>query len=277
MKRPAAAIGLILIGIMSVSIAGCGKSNLFSWAHNAGDKKDDKALSSDAYVALQNKDYAKALEYYQEMLKNDPTNSEAIYGYSAAKLADAGIDLGGLVANLVRNQNASSISGLSPSIAQAANASYTPAFAANILPDSILNNLPAIKVAINAVLADDKLKKIIKGEADGKISPTNADVNLNLAFCLVLRAAITVQESGAITIGSDYKITVNTIDVGVANTAGRDIASAAKRLEVVVRALNLASDGTIANIKKDVNDLYVDLQAKISGLTVDINHDYYLD
>lgn len=260
---------------MLVGGMGCGKSNLFSWAHNPGDSTNTSALASDADIALQNKDYAKALEYYQEILKNDPRNSEAIYGYAAAKLAESGLDIGSLVANLIKNQSTSN-SSVALCLAQAARSS---SFSGNILPDTLLikSNRDKLLAAINASLANDKLKKIIKGEGDGSINPTNADLNLNVAFCLVLRAAITVYDSGSITIGTDYKITVNSVDLVTATSASQDIASAFKRLEVVVKALNLASDATIAKIKTDVNALYDDFKSKIPGLNVDIDHDYYLD
>jgi tetratricopeptide (TPR) repeat protein len=263
---------LAVVGVCLVLLCGCGKANIFSWAHQSGSSSDSQALSSDAYTALRDKDYTKALEYYQKILEQDPESAEAIYGYAAAELANAGIDIAGLVANLVKET--APTRNLAPSIAYASNAFPSPT---NILPDNILNNLQKTKEALDRVMDNGRLPKIVRGQADGKIDPENPDVNLNLAFCLVLRAAILVQQSGAITLNSDYSVTINTVDMNVANEAGKDIVSAYHRLLIVYEKLNLGSDSTITRIKDDVNTLFSDLKSKVPGITVDINHDYLLD
>jgi tetratricopeptide (TPR) repeat protein len=270
MKRQ---LSLVLLGIALVAFTGCGKNNIFSWAHSAGSNSDSQALSSDAYSALQNKDFAKALEYYSKILESDPNNSEAIYGYSAAKLADSGIDIASLIANFVRQSNSAPYNHLAPSIASAANTTVSPS---SLLPQNIITNRVAILRAVNDVLSSKHLAKIIKGMADGKIDPDNTDVNLNIAFCLVLRAAINAYDSGAITFSDDYTVTAVNPNVAAADEIGRDLASAYQRFLKVAVKLKLSSSSGINSIKEDINKLFNQLVAK-TGTTVDINHDYILD
>jgi hypothetical protein len=251
---------------------GCSKGNIFGWAHSAGSNTSSQALSSDAYAALKNKDYAKALEYYNQILANDPKNSEAIYGYSVATLAGSGLDISSIVASILAQQSGSAAPGLSEAIAYG---SGSPA-ATNLLPSSILHKLFAMETAVNSVLAGDKLKKILKGQADGGISPDNADLNLNVAMCLIIRAAITACKDNKIILNSNYSVTVNSQDALTANSCGQDIASAFQRLKIVVRTQNLASDSTIAKIQSDVNNLFGQLSLNLTGFTVNINTDYYL-
>jgi len=268
-------LSVLLLSAVLFTTFGCGKNNIFSWAHSAGSSSGISALSTDASQALQNKDFAKALEYYSKILDSDPNNSEAIYGYSAAKLADSGMDISSLVANLVRQNNSPAYNRLAPAIAFAASSS--PSSTATLLPDKIITNRVKIRAAVDDVLNSKHLLKIIKGMADGKINPDSADVNLNIAFCLVLRAGLKVYDSGSIQLNDDYSVTVNSQNMSVANDAGKDIASAYNRIQIVVTKLNLANDSSIANIKSDVNKLFADLKSKITGFSVNIDHDYLLD
>jgi tetratricopeptide (TPR) repeat protein len=258
---------------MLVALAGCGKDNIFSWAHKAGGNSSTNALLSDANTALTNKDYDKALEYYLKIIESDPENAEAIYGYSAATLADAGLDIASLISNLIKDQ-AGAPSQLAPAIAYAARSGSNDT---NILPQSIIDKLPTIKAAIDKILAEGKLPKIVKGGADGSINPDNPDVNLNLAFCLVLRAALHAQECGAVQIDSDYGVTFNNPSTVDAQAIGEDIVSAYQRLLVVIEKLNLGNDGTIVEIKDNVEDLYEQYKRDMpSGVNLDLHYDYLL-
>lgn len=267
-------LSLVLLGIALVALTGCGKNNIFSWTHSAGSNSDAQALSSDAYTALQNKDFAKALEYYSKILESDPNNSEAIYGYSAAKLADSGIDIASLIANFVRADSAPANTHLAPSIAQAANTAVSPS---SLLPQNIINDRVIILRAVNDVLSSQRLARIIKGMADGKISPDNTDVNINIAFCLVLRAAIRAYDTGAITISDDYTVTSVNPNVSDVNEIGKDIASAYQRFLKVVLKLKLSDSSGINSIKDDINKLFNQLKTSVPGITVDINRDYILE
>ena len=275
-------LSVLLLSAVLFTTSGCGKNNIFSWAHSAGSSSGISALSTDASQALQNKDFAKALEYYSKILDSDPNNSEAIYGYSAAKLADSGMDISRLVANLVRQNNSPAYNRLAPAIAFAASSS--PSSTATLLPDKIITNRVKIRAAVDDVLNSRHLLKIIKGMADGKINPESADINLNIAFCLVLRAGLKVYDSGSIQLNDDYSVTVNSQNMSVANDAGRDIASAYQRLLIVAVKLGfidnngkVIKESSITNIKDDVNKLFADLKSKITGFSVNIDHDYLLD
>jgi hypothetical protein len=261
---------LLLVCFVCSGLSGCGKGNLFSWAHSSGSNTSVDALSSDAHTALADKDYAKALEYYSKILEGNPNNSEAIYGYSVASLADAGLDVSTLVANLITQTHAAPARNLAESISYIA---HTPS-SVNILPDTIIAQLPKMKAAVDNVLADSKLKLIVKGQGDGKIAPDDPDINLNLALCLVLRAAMTAY--GAIEFDTSYNVTVTNSDPNIAKSAGKDIISAYHRLLVVIQKLHLADTGTIGNIREDVRTLFNRLSANITGLDLNIDTDYYL-
>ena len=271
MKRK---LSVLLFGALLFTMYGCGKNNIFSFAHSAGNSSGTSALSSDASQALQNKDYNKALQYYSQILQSNPNNSQAIYGYCAAELANSGMDISSLVANLVKQQSGAPAR-LAPALAYAANTSLTSS--SNLIPLTIITNRVAIEKAVNDVLSSKYLLKIIKGNGDGTIAPDNVDVNVNIAFCLVLRAALKVIDSGSITFNSDYTVTVNSTDISVANDAGRDIASAYQRLLKVAKKLNLGSDAAITKINNDVNNLFNDLKKQIPAITVKINEDYYAE
>jgi tetratricopeptide (TPR) repeat protein len=269
----------VLASACALSCAGCSKSNIFSWTHTPGSNSDSAALSSDALTALNDKDYAKAIEYYTKLLEADPASAEAIYGYAVATLADAGLDVATLVSNLIKQQ-AGAPAHLSPALAAVA---LTSSNTTNILPQSIIDNLAKIRAAIDKVLAADKLPKIVKGLSDGKIDADNPDVNLNLAFCLILRAATRVQDSGLITFDTDYNAIIDSSATAgeismVVNDSLKDIASAYHRYVIVLDKLNLASDSQIAQIKDDITALFNDLktEALSKGVTItaDINQDY---
>jgi hypothetical protein len=270
MKRQ---LGAVMLGILIFASYGCGKSNIFSFAHSAGNSTGATALSSDAAQALQNKDYVKALQYYTQILQSNPGNSQAIYGYCAAELANSGMDVSTLVANLVKQQS-SAPSRLAPAIAYAAHSSGN---ATALIPQSIIDNRVNIETTVNDVLGSKYLLKIIQGKADGMIPPDNPDVNINIAFCLVLRAALKVYDSGII-FDNQYNVTGNnnSSNMDIVNSAGKDIASAYQRLKVVAKKLNLGSDASINKISNDINTLFTQFKNQ-TGISFDINYDYYLN
>ncbi|MBN1824425.1 MAG: hypothetical protein JW803_08910 [Endomicrobiales bacterium] len=258
----------LLFGCLVIGVSGCGKDNIFGWAHQSGENSDQRALSSDAYVALQDKDFAKALEYYSKILESDPANAEAIYGYSIAKLAEAGIDIGTLVANLVKQQSAAPHR-LAPAVAYAAKTTVS----SNLLPSSILTDIAKKRAAVDDVLSSTKLLKILRGQGDGKIAPDNPDLNINVAFCLVLRAAMKVNDY--ITYGSDYE-TITVLDStnldSVARSSAKDLVSAYHRMQVVINKLNLGSDSAVTKINNDIVTLFTNLKTNLrNGYGIDFD------
>jgi len=287
--------GMVLLSIVLFSFAGCGQSNIFSWAHSPGSSSSTSSLSVDASQALQNKDYAKAMQYYSQILKSNPNNSQAIYGYCSAELASSGIDIASLVSNLVvqnnngnnnnnngnnnNNNNNPSFSRLASALAYAAHAPASN----SLLPSDIIKNEVAIKKALNIVLGSQYLLKIVEGKGDGTIAPDNPDVNVNIAFCLVLLAALKVNDYGIVTFNNDYTVTVpasttvsNTQVINDADDFGRDIISAYYRLMVVVKKLNLDNNAMVSQIESDVQTLFGNLQTAIPGINLNTSTDYYL-
>ena len=250
--------------------AGCSKGNIFGAAHKPGSSSDIQSLTSDAYTAFREKNYAKALEYYAKILEKDPSNSEAIYGYSAAKLADAGLDVAAIVSNLVTQNNAPGLNSLSDTLNAVSRTSADPD---NILPDSILNNLTRIRAAVDAVLASDKLPKILNGLADGSIKADNADLNLNVALCLVLRAAMRlVDDNGDFFLSFDTGYNVEDVASTLTDEqklliteSSKDIVRAFRCLKTVFDSLRLDTDSSIAGIKDDVSEMLDNLDAALDA------------
>lgn len=263
----------VIICLNSVLLTACSKGNIFSWTHSSGSGSNVQSLTSDAYTALRDKDYGKALEYFSKILESDPNNAEAIYGYSVAQLAESGLDISTIVSNLVSSggNNSSSISGLATAISRVSGSSGLSS--TNILPGTILANLEKIKSAVNKVLEDKYLIKIARGKADGKIAPDNPDLNLNLAFCFILRSAMNLNDKIKFT--SDYEVEVEDASDQIAiNDAAKDIVRAYHRLLAVISKLNLSgSDAIITRIRDDVKKLFDDYKAKLN-IDADINADY---
>jgi hypothetical protein len=262
--RKVVGIMVPVVGMLLLGFSGCGKNNnLFSFTHSAGSSSDAKALLSDAETALRDKDYDKAKEYFNKLLAADPDNAQAIYGEAAAELAAAGIDIATLVANLVKNNSGSdNASHLAPAIASAARRTSSPG---NILPDTIIDNLSEIRAAVEAVLRPDRLPRIVAGQADSSLAPNNPDVNLNLAFCYVLHAALVLNDH--VTFDTEYHATVvNGADLNTdANTAANDLVYAYHCMRNVVESLNLSDDGAIASISQDVKDLFIEYKSEINS------------
>ena len=265
---------LLLVFSMTYS-----KGNIFGWTHQAGSNNNVQAMTSDGYTALRDKDYTKALEYFSKALESDPNNSQAIYGYSSAVLANAGLDVAGLIANLVSSNGspAPSYDGLAHSIASASKGALSPS-QSNILPEAILNNIDKIRAAVNKVFDVAHLQNIANGIADGTIDPKNADVNLNLAFCLILRAAVSLND--IVEIDSSYTVSLKNVTGHeiILEQAGEDIVSAYHRLLLVAESLNLADSSAISKIKEDTELLFNDYKSKLAddgiNIQADINVDY---
>ncbi|MFH1369544.1 MAG: hypothetical protein ABII64_10530 [Elusimicrobiota bacterium] len=250
---------------MLILITGCGRNNIFSWAHSSGSVTTIDSLSSDAYTALVNKDYVKAMEYYAKILQTDPNNSEAIYGYSVATLANSGLDIASLISNMI-SETPSAPSRLAPAISSLVYASPGN----NLLPDTIINNRANINAAINVVLASNLLPKIVKGLADGKIKYDSADVNINIAFCLMLRSALRL--NSLVEFGTDYDVgTIPSVDAAFKSAAResmKDIASAYLRIQVILAKMK--NNTTISNINDDFTTLFNNFKTALAENGVDV-------
>jgi tetratricopeptide (TPR) repeat protein len=287
MERKTIAFLLSMNFLVTFAFSGCGNSNLFSFGHSAGADTSTTSLSADANAALQSGDYAKALEYYKKILESDPSNSEAIYGFCTSDLANAGLDLPSLISTFIKESNVSSAPSIvrrAPSASEpksigqaiAIMAQTGPIFSsqASLLPDSIKLKILTLGPVVDEVLGEKYLKKIIKGQGDGVIAPDNADLNINIAFCLVLRAAITAYNSG-VDFQDNYTQS-SLVDSPALQSAAKDLISAYQRLKIVINALNLGNNAAISKIKDDIQKLYDSLPAATQAL-FDLNYDYYLN
>ncbi len=231
-------------------------------------------MQSDATTALLNKDYASALKYAQQILASNPNNTQAIYTFAQATLGNAGLDFASLVTNLIQNQNKSSSSIQDLKTAIISLPVHTGSDTSSLLPANIKGNEDAILNACNTVLGSAYLLKIIKGTGDGVIKPNDPDTNINIAFCLVLRAAIIADKAG-VNFQTDYTSPSTAADSPQLQLAAQNVVSAYQRLLVVVNALNLSSNATISKINTDIHTLYDSLPAATKNL-INISTDYYL-
>jgi len=260
---------LCAFGLVVLSLSSCGTSNIFSWARSAGSGSSIDSVMSDGYAALGEKNYTKAIEYYGKVLDTDPNNSEAIYGWSAAKLGNSGLDVATIIANMVRQQGSNTIH-LSPAIYSAVKEAQSSSN--NLLPATIIANINKYKDTINEVLAANKLPKIIHATADGKIAFDNPDVNINASFCLILRAAMSLNDY--VTISDDYSITTNNTanaPYAVKEAALQDVASAYNLFLRAMKKLNYTDDTSIGQMKKDAEKLFNDLKSSLGVTGVDLN------
>lgn len=263
MKRQ---LGAVMLGIVLLASYGCGKNNIFSSAHNSGSSSSSAAMSSDAYAALQNKDYTKAAEYYNKVLAGDPNNSQAIYGFAVATLGEQGLDIATLITNLVKNQS-SAPAKLAPSLASLVLASP----GTNILPSAIIAKAMTIKTAIDRILDASKLPKIAKGQADGTIKPDDADVNINIAFCLVLRAALRLND--IIEFDTDYNATIKPGVTqsqlnAVALDSAKDISSAYYHIKIVADKISKSDPSNKTNLtdlNTNVKQMFDKLKAAVAA------------
>ncbi|MGM0567920.1 MAG: hypothetical protein ACQESB_01735 [Elusimicrobiota bacterium] len=163
-----------LIIILSVILFshGCENNNIFSWARKSGTDTSTEALLADAERALKDQDYNEAAEYYEKILKNEPRNSEALYGRASAEMKKADLDFRHIISVLVESMDS------------------------NEDPDDLIDELFMglnISTLVDATSeAEKSLKKIAQGKADGTIASDNVDVNLSLGILITLNAAVTL-------------------------------------------------------------------------------------
>ncbi|MGA2091403.1 MAG: hypothetical protein ABSH12_08110, partial [Endomicrobiales bacterium] len=100
-------MAVLCMSLLFLGLVGCGNGNIFGSAHQPGSSSAISALNSDAQTALNNQNYPKAILYYQKILAQDPASAEAIYGYSEATLANSGLSIASIVADLI-NQSGNS-------------------------------------------------------------------------------------------------------------------------------------------------------------------------
>ena len=179
-------------------LSSCDNKNLFGKFHKAGSSSNVEVLLNDANAALANGDAAEAKQIADKILIQEPNNSEALYVSAAAGLKEAGLDLAGIITNVIVSSNV---------------------VGTDLIPKNI--NLADLSAATeNAV---KNLKKIADGRADGTIPQNDVDVNLNLGICQVLNAATKIfdldvdgkfgedDSDEPIQLTSDFEIKIDTV------------------------------------------------------------------
>ncbi|MFC2062200.1 tetratricopeptide repeat protein [Elusimicrobiota bacterium] len=172
---------MTLLIAASLVFCGCENGNIFSWTHSAGGDDAPEALLADANKSIADGDYDEAIEYFESILKDDPDNSEAMYGIAAAELKAAGLDISELLPKFL-DEDASGNGAIaygSPDKGGRSSSSLD-----DLLP---LLNYDRLEEATE--VAVEMLEEIVSGRADGTISPDDIDVNINLAVAKVVHSA----------------------------------------------------------------------------------------
>lgn len=221
--------------------AGCGNSNMFSWAHDEG-SGDYESLMIDAEAAMKDKSYAKAARYYAKAINKKPGDPSAIYGYSSAAVADATKSAYHEIINAVISDSGYSSVGL--------------------LSFLNIKETEKLQRALEDILRPNMLPSILN-TAENKV-----DINLNASISYLLLAAVSIMNDPAIdlndlNINADFSITVE------------NAVSAAQAVKDAVNGYilpNLAkSQAALANISSEGGSVSSELKEEIDGLVQDIN------
>ncbi|MCH7631270.1 MAG: hypothetical protein IIC07_05220, partial [Proteobacteria bacterium] len=171
--------------------------------------------------------YQDAIDYYDEFLKSDPGNSEALYGKASAELKNAGLDIAELLPNIL-NQDASGA-------------------------DDLISQINFNDLEAGTAAAIEALEKIASGQADGTIPADNVDVNLNLAIAKTIHAVAKLINDNNIKIKDDFSIEGEV-------TSGKDeaiaeIESAIEYLEVAAATADIDIDEIKTSFETFKNNL----------------------
>jgi len=277
---------LIPVLCLSLTLGGCSNFNLFSWTHKRGGDSSVPALMADAAVALDDEDYAEAIDLYEEILDKDSDNAEALYGLAQAILGEAGFSIADIIANLIEGDGDSDLFDSSNYKIFSTSSGRRLRRAAdfgedNIIPESI--DLDELLDATAEVIV--LLQQIVDGEGDGSISPDNVDVNINLALAYLLHAACLVADTNgdgrngpgdAYIITPDYEIVTEEGVVDNSNraaiktrllTAKDDILNAVDRLLVVIEVLDIEDeDALLTDLDENLDELKIEIDGEIKNL-----------
>ena len=165
---------LILIFSLAllVSLSGCGK-NIFSnvYSPDSTENRTAAELGTYAQKALIDGDFQKAVEYYEQSIAKDSTNSENLLGYAQAQLGASGFSVGGFITDALSSGS------------QGAPAFKAPALSSSTDPGfGLFKSKEDLRTLKNASgLVAWALGRIADGEADGIIKSNDIGVNMNIA------------------------------------------------------------------------------------------------
>ncbi|MBI5554798.1 MAG: hypothetical protein HY920_02950 [Elusimicrobia bacterium] len=288
-------VAVFLAVLMIFSLAGCSKTtNIFRWAHKGGSDTSKESLLADGQAALSSKDFNDALTYYNKLLESNPNSSEAMYGKAQALIGLGGLSPADLIASVVKEAQSTGNSAVIANSEFAAffsSARYVSS-ATDLLP-STLNLTQLYKTAKTVVPV---LKDIADGKGDGVIPADDPDVNINLAFFMLVQSVCRFLDSDRddipgdshgdiIKVYSDFSMTVpdftaltsgqkkilrDQMQAGVDDAFGIDPATygAINYMERVIKKIGSKSGSSIsdlrANIAKLKNDIHSEIDTNIN-------------
>lgn len=182
-----------------IALSGCGQTNIFKGAHSRGSDKSPEALSADGQAELANKNYAKAAEYFQEVVDKKPTDSVAQYGLAQASYGKEGVQLASILGCALDSINKSTTSSNAPVADPSLTENYelvraqVGATGTNFFDQISVDQLERLYRANATVIGC--LKAIADGRCDNVIPAKNPSINLNLAVAQTLQAALFVLDS----------------------------------------------------------------------------------
>jgi len=247
---------------LMLGLTSCENGNLFGGLNDRGSGGSIDVLQSDAENALRQKDYQAALALFNQILAADPDNSLALYGAAAAELGGSGLNIGQIIANVLKQRSSSGVNNLGDLIADSREVISVNS---NHNSDILFGiNKAALRAIINRVVC--RLRIIISGAGDGVISKDSIDVILNLAVICAIRAAIMVDWIVITNVNGTYDVTINQTDAtafcnsGLSNTADgdtirtmiRDIVGAYALFNRAVVLLNLQGNQIIRQLRDDI-------------------------
>jgi len=199
---------LVLVTMMLI-MTGCENGNLFGKLNKDGGSGTVDSLNLDGENALRNKDYSRAIAFYEAALSKQPNNAEALFGAASASIGSSGFNLGILMANLTNQLGASSVNTLSDLIASSRETLSVRQVGGT---DGLLDGIPLD--ALNSVidLAICRLRKIISGQATPEIPRDSINLFVNTGILCLLRLILRPLREQWLDIentGGDYDIVVD--------------------------------------------------------------------
>ncbi len=284
-------VAAFLVLLMICSLAGCSKTtNIFRWAHKGGSDTSKESLLADGQAALSSKDFSDALTYYNKLLDSNPNSSEALYGKAQALIGLGGLSLADLIASVVKEAQSTGSS------AVIANSEFAAFFSSVRYTSSTTDLLPSTlnltQLYHTAKLVIPVLKQIADGNGDGVIPADDPDVNINLAFFMIVQAVCRFLDSDGddipgdshgdiIKVYSDFSITVpdftavtfaqkqmlrNQMQAGVDDAFGIDpaIYGAINYMERAIKKIGSPTGSSISDMRTNIAKLKDDIHDEIN-------------
>lgn len=257
--------GLVLQAVMIgafFGLNGCKNNNLFGKLNDRGSSDDPVTLATQASVALSEKNYAQALDLAEKALSKNGRNSEALQVAAAAVMGSAGFNSADLIAELLKNDPASSVADLGDLINQSVLLSGPHP---NAGVNSIFKRINFALLGPAIARAICYYRRIVSGGSDDSRGRDNYAACINLALLHLLSAGKQALDNGII----DVEKNSNTIRVVLGNSAstvcgdtakvevvqnmGKDLAAAYALLRHVSLNLTLSSSNALEKARLELD------------------------